>query len=67
MTIGSEFLELAGKKIRFRSVMYNGETGEKAAKMEQLAVCLDTTLRKARNSPEDIIGRAREYLGMNAG
>lgn len=62
MTIHSELLELAGKKIRFRSVMFNGETGEEAAEIEQLAVCLDTNLRKSRDFPEEIVKRAQAQL-----
>ena len=62
MTIRSELLELAGKKIRFRSVMFNGETGEEAAEIEQLAVCLDTNLRRSRDFPEEIVRRAQTHL-----
>jgi len=62
MTVRSELLELSGKKVRFRSVMYNGATGEEAAEIEQLAVCIDTSLRRARPFPEEIVTMAQEHL-----
>jgi len=66
MTIRSQLIELAGKKVRFRQVMVNGETGEVSAEIEQLAVCIDTALRKSRPFPDEIITRARQYLAEAA-
>ncbi len=62
MTVHSDLIELAGKKIRFRHVMTDGETGEVAAQIEQLALCIDTTERKSRPFPETVVARAEAEL-----
>ena len=62
LTIRSTLLELDGKKIRFRSIMFNGETGEEVAEIENLAVCLDMSRRKACEFPTEIVDKARGSL-----
>ena len=52
MTVHSELMEIEGKKIRFRSVMFNVETGEEVAEIENLAVCLDISSKSLHPSNE---------------
>ena len=62
LTVRSKLLELSGKKVRFRSAMYNGDTGELVAEIEQIAVCLDIKRRKARDFPQTILEKASRYF-----
>ena len=62
LTVRSELLELSGKKVRIRSAMYNGDTGELAAEIEQLAVCIDIKSHKARDFPKSILQKTRSYF-----
>ena len=62
ITVRSDLLALAGKKIRFRSIMFNSETGEEVAEIENLAVCLDMSRRKACEFPMEIVYKARGSL-----
>jgi acyl-CoA thioester hydrolase len=55
ITIRSEVLEFAGKKIRFRHEMVNGETGEVAAVTTLLGIHIDTVARKACDFPGDLL------------
>jgi acyl-CoA thioester hydrolase len=54
ITIRSSVLEAKEKSIRFAHEMTNDETGEIAATMAVVAVCIDATARKARPLPGDI-------------
>ena len=63
VTIRSILLTLEGKKIRFRSIMYFGDTSEVVAELENLAVCIDMNTRKACNFPNKILEKARATLG----
>lgn len=58
ITIRSELLELAGKKVRFQSIMLNSETEEVVAEIVNLAVCLNMSLRKACEFPAEIVEMA---------
>ena len=58
LTVRSRLLELAGKKVRFRHEMSTGVTGDVAAVMETLAVCMDMRTRKSKVFPDDIAARA---------
>jgi acyl-CoA thioester hydrolase len=58
ITVRSNLMEIEGKKIRFRSIMFNGETGEEVAEIENLAVCLDISRRKACAFPIEIVEKA---------
>lgn len=54
LTVRTALVELAGKKIRFRHEMTSGVTGDVAAVMELLAVCIDANTRKSRPFPDEI-------------
>jgi len=57
LTIRSAVLEAKEKSVRFSHEMRNDETGELAATMLVVGVCIDTTVRKARVLPPDILER----------
>jgi len=57
LTIRSSVLEAKEKSVRFIHEMTNDETGELAATMLVVGVCIDTTVRKARVLPPDILER----------
>ena len=59
LTIRSEVLEIAARKIRFRHEMTNEETGEVAAVTTLLGVHMDTQARKACPFPPEIVAQAR--------
>jgi acyl-CoA thioester hydrolase len=54
LTIRSSILEAREKSVRFNHEMTNDETGELAATMLVVGVCIDTAARKARALPADI-------------
>jgi len=54
ITIRSSFLEAKEKSVRFLHEMTNDETGELAASMQVVGVCIDSGARKARALPQDI-------------
>ena len=54
LTIRSSVLEAQDKSVRFVHEMTNDATGEIAAKMLVVGVCIDTITRKARALPGDI-------------
>jgi acyl-CoA thioester hydrolase len=60
LTIRSSVLEAGEKTVRFLHSMTNEESGELAATMRVIGVCIDTTARKARPLPHDI--RERIFL-----
>ena len=62
ITIRSDLLKLEGKKIKFRSIMYLGNTNEVVAELENLAVCLDMQKRRACNFPNEILEKSRINL-----
>ena len=62
VTIYSKLLEIAGKKIRFKSTMFNSETGEEVAEVINLAVCIDISKRKACQFPSEILDKASLQL-----
>jgi acyl-CoA thioester hydrolase len=57
LTVRSSVLEAKEKSVRFTHEMRNDETGELAATMQVVGVCIDTTVRKARVLPPDILER----------
>ena len=58
VTVSSAILEVKGKAVRFSHEMKNDETGEVAARMTVVAVCLDRSTRKSRALPDDVRDRA---------
>ena len=54
LTIRSSVLEGKEKSLRFVHEMLNDQTGEVAATMIVVGVCIDTVARKARALPPDI-------------
>ena len=65
VAIRSEVLEIEGRKIRFRHVMVNEETGEIAAVTTLLGVHMDTAARKACPFPAEVVARARKLCRPN--
>ncbi len=63
ITIRTRLVELAGKVIKFRHEMYNGETGETAAATDLIAVHMDTKTRKSTAFPDQIIANGAVRLG----
>jgi len=57
LTIRSSVLEAKEKSVRFTHQMTNDETGEVAATMLVIGVCIDTIARSARALPRDILER----------
>src|SRR5438874_3367277 len=57
LTIRSSVLEAKEKSVRFTHQMTNDETGEVAATMLVIGVCIDTIARSARDLPRDILER----------
>jgi len=57
ITIRSSLLEAKEKSVRFIHQMTKDETEELAATMIVLGVCIDTSERKARPLPADIVQR----------
>ena len=57
LTIRSSVLEAGEKSVRFVHEMTNDQSGELAAKTVVTGVCIDTTARKARALPQDILQR----------
>jgi acyl-CoA thioester hydrolase len=62
VTVRTELLELAGKKIRFRHEMRNEDTGEIAAVSTLLAVHMDARARKACPFPDELLQRGAALL-----
>jgi acyl-CoA thioester hydrolase len=62
LTVRTALVELAGKKIRFRHEMTNGVSGDVAAVMELLAICIDADTRKSRPFPDEIVASASSKL-----
>ena len=58
ITVRSEVLEFAGKKIRFRHEMVNGETGEVAAVTTLLGIHMDSVARKACDFPGELLAQS---------
>jgi acyl-CoA thioester hydrolase len=54
ITVHSSVLEVKEKSVRFTHEMTNDETGEIAATMVVVGVCIDSVARKARPLPGDI-------------
>ena len=54
ITVRSSILEVREKSVRFRHEMTNDQTGEVAAAMVIVGVCIDLATRKARVLPGDI-------------
>src|SRR5262245_55367891 len=63
VTVTSAILEVRKKAVRFAHEMRNDESGEVAARMVVVAVCLDRSERKARALPEDARDRALAMIG----
>jgi len=57
LTIRSSVLEGKDKSVRFTHEMTNDQTGDVAATMLVVGVCIDMITRKARPLPQDIIQR----------
>ena len=62
VTVRSSVLEVKEKSIRFTHEMSNDQTGEIAATMVIVGVCIDLTTRKARSLPGDIRERITALL-----
>jgi len=62
LTIRSSILEAREKSVRFTHEMTNDETGELAATMLVVGVCIHTATRKARALPPDIRERIASLL-----
>jgi acyl-CoA thioester hydrolase len=62
VTVRSSILEVKEKSIRFQHEMTNDETGELAARMQVVGVCIDATVRKARTIPQDIRNRIASMI-----
>jgi len=62
LTIRTQLIELAGKKIRFHHEMTNGATGDVAAVVDQLALCIDSRARTSRPFPDAIVAKARPFI-----
>jgi acyl-CoA thioester hydrolase len=62
LTIRSSLLEGKEKSVRFSHEMTKDETGEVAAIMVIVGVCIDSTARKARPLPADILERISSLL-----
>ncbi|HKR85726.1 MAG TPA: thioesterase family protein [Terriglobales bacterium] len=57
LTVRSSVLEGKEKSLRFAHEMSNDQTGEVAANMIVVGVCIDSVARKARALPPDILER----------
>jgi len=57
LTVRSSVLEVKEKSIRFAHDMSNDQTGELAATMLVVGVCIDTAARRARALPHDVFER----------
>jgi acyl-CoA thioester hydrolase len=57
ITVRSSILEGKAKSVRFMHETTNDGTGDLAAKMVVVGVCIDTNTRKARALPQDILDR----------
>ena len=62
LTIRSSLLEGKEKSVRFSHEMTNDETGDVAAIMVVVGVCIDSIARKARPLPPDIFERINFLL-----
>jgi acyl-CoA thioester hydrolase len=62
LTIRSSILEGKEKSLRFSHEMTNDQTGDVAAIMLVVGVCIDSMARKARELPPDILERIRSSL-----
>jgi acyl-CoA thioester hydrolase len=62
ITVRSSVLEAREKSIRFTHEMTNDQTGEVAATMVVVGVCIDLATRKARVLPSDIRQRIAALL-----
>lgn len=61
--IKSKLLKASDKSITFRSEMFNAHTGEMAACMESVGVCLDKKNHKGANFPDQVRDKIRTLLG----
>ncbi len=62
VVVRSWILEVREKAIRFGHEMVNVESGEVAATSELTGVHIDTTARRARPLPPDVVERARAMV-----
>jgi len=62
ITVRSSVLEVTEKSVRFMHEMTNDETGELAATMVVVGVCIDVVARKARPLPSDILERVASLV-----
>ena len=62
LTIRSALVEAKEKSLRFSHEMTKDETGELAATMLVVGVCIDSVSRKARALPPDILERLAALL-----
>ena len=66
LTIRSSILAGKEKAVRFKHEMRNDQTGEVAATMLVVGVCIDATVRKARALPRDIRERIASLVQTQA-
>jgi acyl-CoA thioester hydrolase len=57
ITVRSSILEIKEKSVRIRHEMKNDDTGDLAAVMVLVGVCIDLTARKARALPSDVLAK----------
>lgn len=60
--VRSWVLEARSKVLRLRHEMFNGESEERAATMEQTAVYIDRAARKSRPLPAAVLERAKSLV-----
>ena len=68
ITIRTRLVELAGKVIKFRHEMINGETGDLAAATDLIAVHMNIETRKSALFPDNIVAngaKRQKEQGLN--
>ena len=65
LTIRSSVLDGKEKSVRFTHEMANDQTGELAATMLVVGVCIDMISRKARALPQDMVQRVASLASVN--
>ncbi len=65
--VRSRLLQLEGKRITFRHLMYNGETDDLAATTELLGLHMDTEIRKTCPFPDDIFQTGQAMIAEHRG
>ncbi len=66
-SVSSRVLEVRDKVIRFEHEMRDDETGEVAATMTITGVHIDTSERKSKPLPPEVLARARQMVASGGG